>query len=973
MPSYTPSHTGKRSLLVLTILLTLLVGVVSSVEARKAAPPSLILVAPQQVALGEPIEVMVMAKNASNLGGYQSDFLFDTTAAEFGGLSQRQNGVVQQGRDIHPLGAQETATGVVFGFYSCPATSCLDDDSNRRWSDSGAQGDVELSRVTILPHQEGVLELALGNVQVVNSQGIPITIDLQGATIRVQVGRGTTLFTAPTMAPTLATDPTPHRAADVDFSRDGWVTHADAVEVALVWEEVYLTQGKGCAVAFEGVLDATGDGCISVADMQSVAARYSRDLPSHAERNPSNFNTVFVVNSTGDDADWNWGNGICATQTGSCTLRAALGEVKANAGDYTIQFNIPGTGPHTIILTKSLPTLSRTDSTVLIDGYSQPGAVPNSDTLVSNAVLKIQIEGNGPSGMHLFQITGSGTTVRGLSLYRANRVFYLYGADARENVLVGNFIGTNVAGTYGNPSVGGRPNSIHLEQGTHHNQFGDVAPADRNVISGAARSGIGSWHEATDYNVVYNNLVGLSPDGSRRVSNRQHGIDFNYGGGYNVIGGVEPGMRNVVSGNGNSGIEISHERRTRDNQVIGNYVGTDVNAHAQNYTYNGLYGIVVKDRAYNNYVAYNVVGLNREGGISIDDYENCCIEANRFEHNWIGVSPDGSNIANSRWGARINGADSTFGPGNIVAFNPIGLRLEGDDRSDHNIVTQNSFYSNAGLGIDISPIGSVNPNDAGDGDEGPNDKLNFPVIATASPYEVTGTACAGCVIEIFIADGDDDEYGEGKTYLGSGTADGSGNFAVVIGGVEVGNFVTATARDSVGNTSEFSRNEAVESGTPPVLPPVTFNPVADAYVLASNPAINYGAEWRLGTATSPDRDSFLRFTLSGLNYPVTHATLRLHPFDSSSAGVSVHPLTDTTWTELGITYSNAPAIGAAGATSGAVTANTWVEIDVTSLITGNGEYNLALTSSGGLLRFVSREGANPPQLVIEMTIPPRQE
>ncbi len=432
-------------------------------------------------------------------------------------------------------------------------------------------------------------------------------------------------------------------------------------------------------------------------------------------------------------------------------------------------------------------------------------------------------------------------------------------------------------------------------------------------------------------------------------------------------------MRNVVSGNDSSGIELSHERRTRDNQIVGNYVGTDVYGHAQSYTYNSLYGIVVKDRSYNNYVAYNVVGTNRNGGISIDDYGHCCIENNHFEYNWVGVAPDGSNIANRSWGVSIKGADEVFGPGNIVAYNPTGLRIEGDDRNDHNVVTQNSFFANTGLGIDITPIGSVNANDANDSDSGPNDQLNYPVIANATIYQVTGTVCAGCVVEAFIADGGAGVYGEGKTYVGSGTADGSGNFAVLITGVTVGQYVTTTARDSVGNTSEFSLNKQITNGAPPVVPPVTFNPVADAYVLASNPTNNYGAEWRLGVAASPDRDSYLRFNLSGLNYPVTHATLRLYPFDSSTAGVNVHPVADTTWTEMGITYATEPSAGSAIGTSGAVAASTWVEVDVTALITGNGSYNLALSSTGGLLRFVSREGVNPPQLVVEMTIPPEQE
>jgi RHS repeat-associated protein len=76
-------------------------------------------------------------------------------------------------------------------------------------------------------------------------------------------------------------------------------------------------------------------------------------------------------------------------------------------------------------------------------------------------------------------------------------------------------------------------------------------------------------------------------------------------------------------------------------------------------------------------------------------------------------------------------------------------------------------------------------------------------------------------------------------------------------------------------------------------------------------------------------------------------------------------VTDNTWTETGITYSNAPAMGTQLGSSGAITANTWTTVDVTSYITGNGTYNLAFsTTSNTNISFASREGANAPELVI---------
>ena len=85
---------------------------------------------------------------------------------------------------------------------------------------------------------------------------------------------------------------------------------------------------------------------------------------------------TFTVNSTGDAPDANapngpW-NGVCATSTGVCTLRAAIQESNASAGSKdTVEFNLP-TAPFSIAPTTELPRI--TDS-VEIDGTTQDGFV----------------------------------------------------------------------------------------------------------------------------------------------------------------------------------------------------------------------------------------------------------------------------------------------------------------------------------------------------------------------------------------------------------------------------------------------------------------------------------------------------------------------------------------------------------------------------------------------------------------------
>jgi len=104
-----------------------------------------------------------------------------------------------------------------------------------------------------------------------------------------------------------------------------------------------------------------------------------------------------------------------------------------------------------------------------------------------------------------------------------------------------------------------------------------------------------------------------------------------------------------------------------------------------------------------------------------------------------------------------------------------------------------------------------------------------------------------------------------------------------------------------------------------------------------------------------------------LNSPVTRATLRVFSTSASSQGYQARGVSDNSWGELTINYNNSPAVGIVLGSSGPMGANTWTSIDVTSYITGNGSFNLALTtSSTTAMSFSSRQGANPPQLVIEI-------
>ncbi|MDH3499700.1 MAG: DNRLRE domain-containing protein [Acidimicrobiia bacterium] len=178
---------------------------------------------------------------------------------------------------------------------------------------------------------------------------------------------------------------------------------------------------------------------------------------------------------------------------------------------------------------------------------------------------------------------------------------------------------------------------------------------------------------------------------------------------------------------------------------------------------------------------------------------------------------------------------------------------------------------------------------------------------------------------------------------------------------------TVDAFDAAGNRSVTSNAASVTTPAPPAS--VTVNPVADSYVDSSKATTNYGTATTLRADASPDLRSYLRFTATGVTGPVTRATLRLYSNSTHSTGYRIHSVTDNTWTETGLTFNNAPTYTTtATTTSGALTSGTWRDLDITPLITGNGTYNIAITTTSSTsLSLASRESANPPQLIIDFS------
>lgn len=386
----------------------------------------------------------------------------------------------------------------------------------------------------------------------------------------------------------------------------------------------------------------------------------------------------------------------------------------------------------------------------------------------SNALgPEIEITGFGTSGTAIgLRLTGTGITVRELNFTS----FSLNGIriDSANGLVEGCYVGINAIGTAALP-IG--EDGI-LINGSN-NIIGGGAAAQRNVISGNIDEGI-DINPGFSGNVVIGNYIGTNASATAAIPNGS-GVPTGgviVGGNSNRIGGPAPGEGNVICGNADAGIRLSEGGS--GNMVYGNFIGTTPAGTAT--LGNASAGVLIEAGAANSVIGGSVPG----------------------EQNIIAY----------------NGGDGVFVTGS---------------GTDGNVISGNSIFENAGLGIDLAPDG------VGDGGGANNDKAR-PVITSATPsgsdYLVGATAASGDSIEFFrvlnaaspAVAPDPTGSGEGYLYLGRCVDNGacSGPFVaaaadgdaaagavqatILAAGAALGDSVSATAADAANGTSEFSVN-----------------------------------------------------------------------------------------------------------------------------------------------------------------------
>jgi hypothetical protein len=261
---------------------------------------------------------------------------------------------------------------------------------------------------------------------------------------------------------------------------------------------------------------------------------------------------------------------INTNDSGAGSFRWAIQTANLSSSVDTIAFAIPGAGPHTIAPNTALPAIT---DRVLIDGFTQTGAVPNSNAMHSgiNAVLQIELNGASAStgvSNGALDILDNGTVVRGLAITRWN-IPGIRLAGSGDHAVEGCYIGTNITGT------AGLPNTIGIVVESIANIIGGPDAKDRNLISGNAGEGI---YITGDSTVVYGNFIGTDAAGTAALPNRNAGIHVDLAD-YAEIGGSILPARNLIScniaGTGGDGDGIWVNGGV-GNDVIGNYIGVDV-------------------------------------------------------------------------------------------------------------------------------------------------------------------------------------------------------------------------------------------------------------------------------------------------------------------------------------------------------------------------------------------------------------
>ncbi len=424
--------------------------------------------------------------------------------------------------------------------------------------------------------------------------------------------------------------------------------------------------------------------------------------------------------------------------------------------------------------------------------------------------------GNGECGVGIHGGAGAnvigGPDAAARNVLSGNKFGVLIGDQSiTGTVIQGNYVGTDASGTMAIPNT-----QTGILLWGRNTVIGGAESGAGNVISGNEFAGIdlGGGSSGT---IIQGNYIGTDASGAVALGN-DLGIWFNFSAN-NLVGGTAAGAGNVISGNTGANIQITGVDAV-GNTFQGNFIGTDVTGTVAlvngrpiqifDAPDNVVGGI---DPGAGNVISGNSPGITIEG----PDARGNVFQGNLIGTDATGALTLGNGGASIRL---TNGASDNVlggpepGAGNVITGSGWhGIALFADAGTG-NLIRSNSIYGNAGLGIDLGRDG-VTANDDGDEDTGPNDLQNYPEISSvlaagnaAVQASLNSTPNSSFTLEFFSNEAcDDSGFGEGQTPLGTASvvtdASGLGTLTTTFPSLS-GTVLTATATDAEGNTSEFS-------------------------------------------------------------------------------------------------------------------------------------------------------------------------
>lgn len=512
-----------------------------------------------------------------------------------------------------------------------------------------------------------------------------------------------------------------------------------------------------------------------------------------------------------------------------------------------------------------------------------------------------------PNGGNGVEINGSSSNMIGGVVSQARNVISgnnyngvgIIQLSDTGNTVCGNYIGTDFSGerAVANVLAGVLVNGCS-------NVIGGAEAGSGNVISGNGQQGIylvGTNGNVTG-NVIQGNFIGLDAAGAHGLGNGNAGIGLNEAAD-TQIGGPTAAARNVISANGSSsgfgGIFLANPG-TMGNQLQGNYIGTDATGTiALGNVHDGIYLAQAAANTIGGSAAGagNLISANGVDGIYLTN-----ASWNVIEGNYIGTKADGVGaLGNTDHNVELDiNATNNFvggpaaGQGNRIAFalTPMYSGVRVRIGSLNNLISGNSIFSNANLGIDLGNFG-VNPNvncESGVAANAANRGQNYPVLTNAVSGSATRIGGAfdsapgkSYTLQFFSSPSTNAAgYGQGQVFLGQTNlvlgASCSTNFTVSLPvSVPAGWIVTATASDPANNTSEFSAWIRVVK-VPQVVPgaanqtnrriSLSWTNNGDSYVLQQTFSLVAPQRWKVVTNTLVLTNGCFVLTLPATNQAV---------------------------------------------------------------------------------------------------------